>query len=217
MTETVNLLSRNTPENSGLNPSFEAIKISPTIRQAMDWNDMVATVEADDVEIVLWRRSEYASLSVADTTPESEFEIIIGEQRDIHARFAEAFEASDWPASLHDIVEQDVQAFIKAFEARVAGSNYRLRLQAISDDACRRFHQDRTFQRLIITYRGLGTVWRHMDEATEYDAIEMECVLLRGKRNGRDTQILHKSPIFPTGHPSRLIMVIDVMPKGFAP
>jgi len=217
MTESVNLLSRNTPENSGHNPSFEAITISPSIRHAMGWNDMVATVEDDDVELVLWRRCEYASLSVGDTTPASDFEIIVGDQRDIRAGFAEAFEASDWPVSLHDIVEQDVQRFLPAFGARVAGSHYRLRLQAISDDACRRFHQDRTFQRLIITYRGLGTVWRHMDEATEYDAIEMECVLLRGKRNGRATHILHKSPIFPTGDPPRLIMVIDVMPKGFAP
>ena len=110
---------------------------------------------------------------------------------------------------------QDVQAFLESFEHKLPASQYRLRLQALSDDGCRRFHQDQVFQRLIITYRGDGSVWRHIDKSMEQDALEMECVLLRGKRAGRDSNILHKSPSFRNGRPPRLIMVIDSLPSHY--
>ena len=214
MARHVNLLSPEPHENSVLNAPVERSKANPSVRYAADWNDLVATAKNDDIELVLWKRSQLSSIGATEDAPKSEFEILIGEQQDILAGFTEAFKKSDWPTSLHEIVEQDVHAFLEAFEARLSGSQYRLRLQALSDDACRKFHQDRTFQRLIITYRGPGTVWRYMDSLVEHKAIEMECVLLRGKRTGQDTQILHKSPLFPSGHLPRLIMVIDVMPNN---
>ena len=217
MTDAVNLLSRDIPQIPTGEDRAENSKAKPSVRHAANWHDMVATTKADDVELVLWERGERPSIRASENPSESAFEIVIGEQRDILSGFNEIFEASEWPASLYDIVEQDVQAFLDAFETKLPGSQYRLRLHAISDDACRKFHQDRTFQRLIITYRGQGTVWRYADNSAETEAMEMECVLLRGKRNGRDTKILHKSPIFTEGHPPRLVMVIDIMPQGFIP
>ena len=214
MARHVNLLSPEPHEKSSPNVSAERRKVRPSLRHAAGWNDMVATVKNDDVELVLWKRSQLSPIGVMEGVPTSEFEILIGEPQDILTGFTEAFTKSDWPTCLHELVEQDVHAFLDAFQAMLSGSQYRLRLQALSDDACRKFHQDRTFQRLIITYRGLGTVWRYMDSLVEHKAIEMECVLLRGKRTGQDTQILHKSPLFPSGHLPRLIMVIDVMPNS---
>ena len=217
MTDAVNLLSRNIRQNSAHEvwPDIGAAKLS--VRHVANWHDMVATATTDDVELVLWERNKPASLKTSEITSTSEFEIVTGEQQDILSGVAETFQASEWPVSLYDSVEQDVQAFLDAFETILPGSQYRLRLHAISDDACRKFHQDRTFQRLIITYQGQGTVWRYANTPDETTTTEMECVLLRGKRNGRDTNILHKSPIFTEGHPPRLVMVIDVMPEGFTP
>jgi hypothetical protein len=44
--------------------------------------------------------------------------------------------------------------------ARVTGSSpIRLRLEAIRDDACRRFHADQVRARLLCTYRGPATEW----------------------------------------------------------
>lgn len=123
------------------------------------------------------------------------------------------FETSLWPDSLREIVEQDVKQCLNAFEVNVPNSQYRVRLQAVSDDACRKFHQDRTFQRLIITYRGEGSVWRDVKTSTERQAAEMECVLVRGKRAGREPHIQHRSSVFETGGWPRLIMVIDVIPS----
>ena len=158
MTDAVNLLSRDIPQIPTGEDRAENSKAKPSVRHAANWHDMVATTKADDVELVLWERGERPSIRASENPSESAFEIVIGEQRDILSGFNEIFEASEWPSSLYDIVEQDVQAFLDAFETKLPGSQYRLRLHAISDDACRKFHQDRTFQRLIITYRGQGTV-----------------------------------------------------------
>jgi len=214
MTETVNLLSREMPESSL--PSHRRENRKPSLRYADSWQDIVATAMSDDIELVLWKRNPHVSSAIIETRPTSDFEIIMGQHGDILGKFTELFEVSAWPQSLEKIVAQDVQNFLDAFEAKVPNAHYRLRLQAVSDDACRKFHQDRTFQRLIITYRGNGTVWRYADSPIENKAIERECVLLRGKRNGREAQILHKSPVFIEGHPPRLIMVIDVIDDGSA-
>ena len=217
MTYAANLLSRDIPQNSARKDRADNGKAKPSVRRAANWHDMVATATTDDVELVLWERDKHPPIIASENPSESAFEIFIGEQRDILSKFSKIFEVSEWPVSLYDIVEQDVQAFLDAFETKLEGSQYRLRLHAISDDACRRFHQDRIFQRLIITYRGQGTVWRYAANSAETKAMEMECVLLRGKRSGRDPKILHKSPIFAEGHPPRLVMVIDIIPKGFRP
>ena len=217
MTYAAKLLSRDIAQNFARKGRADNGKANPSVRRAANWHDMVATATTDDVELVLWERDKSPSIIGSENAPESAIEVFIGEQRDVLSGFRMTFEASEWPVSLYDIVEQDVQAFLDAFETKLTGSHYRLRLHAISDDACRKFHQDRVFQRLIITYRGQGTVWRYADNSAETKAMEMECVLLRGKRNGRDPKILHKSPIFTEGHPPRLVMVIDIIPKGFRP
>jgi len=187
------------------------------VRRASSWADLIATAETDDIELVLWKRSELASFIATQHHPTSECESLFGTSHDILGRLNATLNAGDWPNSLQKIAERDIRAFLDACEATLSGTQYRLRLQAISDDACRKFHQDKTFQRLIITYRGSGTVWRHVNAPTEHEAIEMECVLLRGKRPGRNAQIHHRSPRFTTGQASRLIMVIDVLPSRHRP
>jgi len=209
----VNSLEIETDEMSSVNRGFDPRETRPSVRRALAWTDLVETVEDDSVELVLWRRAEPSPVRATLDVPESEFNIIVGEGEDILTGVSDVFTESDWPASLRETVKKDVRSFLMASELKVPDSQYRLRLQAVSDDACRKFHQDRTFQRLILTYRGEGTVWRAADEATEHNAVEMECVLLRGKRAGRNPQILHRSPKFTPGQPPRLIMVIDVMPN----
>ena len=227
MASHVNLLSTETSEYSpsdfsGPNLSFEIHQDKTCVRRAKSWKDMVATAENDDIELVLWKRSRLSPLVVTQDVPACDIQVLVGGHEDILAGFTETFAAADWPISLHHIVQQDVQAFLESFEDKLPASQYRLRLQSLSDDGCRRFHQDCVFQRLIITYRGDGTVWRFMDDpaqqcAVEQNAIDMECVLLRGKRAGRETNILHKSPIFKNGSLSRLIMVIDSIPSDDGP
>jgi len=211
MNAAVNEISPNAYENSAFSRAVLNTPSAPSVRRASGWQDLVSTVEIDDIELVLWSRPQSMPVIDQDHSPASDFEIIIGAHQDIFDELATTLNNADWPTTLRETVAQDVQGFLSAMEAKRADLDYRLRLQAVSDDACRKFHQDRTFQRLIITYRGDGTVWRRADDPTIHTATEMECVLLRGKRVGRDPQILHRSPIFTPGLPPRLIMVIDVI------
>jgi len=213
MTGHVNLLSPNTHDIVVPILRIKPRKAPPNMRRATSWADMAMSAENNDIELVLWKRPALSPVHATDDVPASDFEIILGEQGDILAEFNDTYTTSDWPAALRETVKQDLDGFLDAYEARLPESQYRLRLQAVSDDACRKFHQDRVFQRLIITYRGDGTVWRHVDTPLEHNAVEMECVLLRGKRGGQDAKIQHKSPVFTDGNPPRLMMVIDVIPS----
>ncbi|MEP1229507.1 MAG: DUF1826 domain-containing protein [Litorimonas sp.] len=212
MTLQVNLSSSDTDHNFDSKIDIRTRDQTPYVRLANDWLDMAKSAKNDYVELVLWKRPQSA-LTTINVEQVSPFEILLGEREDILTGFDDMLAASAWPASLHEIVEQDVRHCLEAFETILPGSHYRLRLQAISDDACCKFHQDRTFQRLIITYRGGGTVWRDVNIAVDQQAIEMECVLLRGKRANREPQILHRSPVFTKERLPRLIMVIDVIPS----
>ena len=162
MTGHVNLLSTEPRENSVPNV-IQTRQDTPCVRYASSWNDMVATAENDDIELVLWKRGRISPVSAIEDVTPSEFEILVGDKDDILSGFTEAFMTSNWSDFFHEIVKLDVQAYLEAIEAVVPDSQYRLKLLALSDDACRKFHQDRTFQRLIITYRGRGTVWRRED------------------------------------------------------
>ena len=211
MTIRAKLLSADIDEKSDFRIGHSTRAPTLYLRYASSWKDMAKTAMNDEIELVLWKRAQ-PLVTIRATKAESEFEILLGEQQDILVGFDELLNASAWPEDLQEIVEQDVKNCLNAFEAILPSSHYRLRLQAISDDACRKLHQDTTFQRLIITYRGDGTVWHDVKHNTDQQAIEMECVLLRGKRAEQPAQILHRSPVFSTGELPRLIMAIDVIP-----
>lgn len=192
----------------------ETVKTPCPVRHATGWASLLSTSETDETELVIWERASAAEDKKTFKAPSSDFEIMTGDYSDVLAGFEEFYETADWPDALRDQVMVDVMDYLTAFEAKFAGTDYRLRLQAIYDDACRKFHQDRTFQRLIISYRGPGTVWRYADETAEFGVSEMDCVLLRGKRDGAPTQILHRSPKHKSELPPRLVMVIDTLPQA---
>ena len=215
MTTHVNLLSSaDAAEIPAPNFPYQNILVPENVHHAGNWADLVRYANDDKIEIALWERQSLPALSVISNTAASEFEILFGEYQDILTGFNALYETSTWPESLREIVEQDAHYFLQACETQLPDSQYRMRLQAVSDDACRKFHQDRVFQRLILTYRGDGTIWRHVnDTCCEQNAKAMDCVLLRGKRGDQDAKIQHKSPMFVEGQPPRLIMVIDVIPS----
>lgn len=106
--------------------------------------------------------------------------------------------------------------------ARVTGSSpIRLRLEAIRDDACRRFHADQVRARLLCTYRGPATEWlaardvlRAADglpaepEPARIHRLErFEVGLFAGART--PTPCIHRSPPLSGTGLDRLLLVID--------
>ncbi len=65
-----------------------------------------------------------------------------------------------------------------------------LRLEVVSDDACRRFHVDRTRLRLVCTYRGPGTEWlddRQVDREALMGHLPNESILRHGHPGRMET------------------------------
>lgn len=106
--------------------------------------------------------------------------------------------------------------------ARVTGSSpIRLRLEAIRDDACRRFHADQVAWRLLCTWRGPGTEWlaardvvRAADglpaepEPSRIHRLERFAVgLFAGART--PNPCIHRSPPLSGSGLDRLLLVID--------
>ena len=91
----------------------------------------------------------------------------------------------------------------------------RLRLQAVKNDACRKFHIDAVTARLICTYRGVGTQYGISrdgnDPAQVFTAPTGSPVVLRGTLwpPERHTGLLHRSPPIEGTNETRLVLVLD--------
>lgn len=54
---------------------------------------------------------------------------------------------------------EDMRALADMFFSVADGRDVKARLETTGDDACRRYHMDRSHLRMLCTYRGAGTQW----------------------------------------------------------
>lgn len=115
----------------------------------------------------------------------------------------------------------DAADLARLYRRATGVSLVRLRIEAIRDDACRRFHTDRVAWRLLCTWRGPGTEWlarRDVRRAADGfvadptpEAIRrlerFEVGLFAGAR--RPTPCVHRSPPLSGTGCDRLLLVID--------
>ena len=89
----------------------------------------------------------------------------------------------------------------------------RLRVEAVSDNACRKFHIDNVVARLICTYRGPGTeLSRCEGDMGEIETVPTGApVLLKGKQwpQTDNIKLHHRSPPIEGTGMSRLVLVLD--------
>lgn len=92
-------------------------------------------------------------------------------------------------------------------------SSVRLRVEAVIDNACSRFHIDNVVARLICTYRGPGTqLSLCKTEADETETVPTGApILLKGKQWPQDDDVAlhHRSPPIEGTGMSRLVLVLD--------
>jgi len=126
----------------------------------VDEPEGLAAIGWPGTALVLWRRQvrpELASLvdglAFAEL-PHLRFEAIAAHRVGEALAVALGPRASKLAPLLADVAD------LARLYARVTGSaTIRLRLEAIRDDACRRFHADQVHARLLCTYRGPATEW----------------------------------------------------------
>jgi hypothetical protein len=120
----------------------------------------------------------------------------------------------------------DIRALAVAFAAIAeTGGAVRVRLDAIDDDGCHRWHADAVGLRLLCTYRGPGTEWLPLEGgavlARGLDPDALPCApariatgaaaLLKGEAHPGNARLgcIHRSPPAGPGARARLLLCID--------
>ncbi|GAB5446265.1 MAG: hypothetical protein Gyms2KO_11380 [Gymnodinialimonas sp.] len=117
-------------------------------------------------------------------------------------------------------LEADIAGLATTFSELMRAPYLRLRLEAISSNACSKFHIDALIARLICTYRGQGTQYGISTDGAEpkrvFQVATGAPMLLRGTLSPERpaSGLLHRSPpIAGTGEP-RLVLVLDPIFEG---
>ena len=122
----------------------------------------------------------------------------------------------NWSPLVVNRIMADLRAILCASSGHAA--EYTLRLEYVTDDACRKFHKDKTDIRLITTYLGRGTQWFEEQRGSKEPAIQematFEVGMFLGKRCGKAGHVLHRSPPIEGTGSARFVMVLDIERPG---
>lgn len=129
------------------------------------------------------------------------------------ADIARAYETPD--CSERDMLLDDAAAMAAIFADVMKAPYLRLRLDAITTNACRKFHVDAITARLVCTYRGTGTQYGTSLEGEDPQQVRTvptgSPILLRGSLWPAmpDPGLKHRSPPIEGTGETRLVLVID--------
>ncbi len=110
---------------------------------------------------------------------------------------------------------KDVATKAEAFARIMDVQRFTMRFDVVTNNACRKFHQDNVKARLLCAYRGRGTQYGVCDHAPEPDVIEDMPTGAVGLFKGRlwpsyeASAIYHRSPPIEGTGETRLLLVID--------
>lgn len=115
----------------------------------------------------------------------------------------------------------DVKQLVVLYANAMGVENVYLRLEAVHDDACQKFHRDCVSARLLTTYRGPGTEWvapenssRALTLQQDYDGELMRVppgavALFKGCLDSGEAGVQHRSPKISGSGESRLLLCIN--------
>lgn len=183
--------------------------------------ELVAEAGREKAELALWNRTlsqqsadAFANLDLCD------FEDVRlqGAGVEVLVTLESKLNSLNWSRLVVEQVLQDVRAIIDA--SALWSPHYALRLESVDDDACRKFHKDRTDIRLITTYRGTGTQWVDIASSESEPLIQglatFDIGAFLGRRDGRAQRVFHRSPPIQSSDLSRLVLVLDIERPGWA-
>lgn len=195
-------------------------------------------IRAADVDLAIWQRCLPEALArciddwPVDTLPVAHIDVFPAEAG---AMLDAACDASGTPRGLcRDALVADITGLVARFAAVAGCTRVRLRLEAISDNACHRLHRDCVPLRLLTTYRGPGTQWvapEHsataLAQADDYAGPLRQLAthsvgIFKGcgfPGQMHDSGIVHRSPPIAGTATSRLVLCVNVPPaeRGGAP
>lgn len=110
---------------------------------------------------------------------------------------------------------KDVKAQAEAFTRIMDIKSFEMRFDVVTNNACRKFHQDNVSARLLCAYRGRGTQYGICDTAPEPENIMDMPTGAVGLFKGRlwpayeRSSVYHRSPRIEGTGETRLLLVID--------
>ena len=172
-----------------------------------------------DAEAVLWDREVPRSISsfLGEVSSEpfknGRFRLLA---RNIHACVLSHFRANE--ISLRpelDTFAQDVQSLADEISKLFSTTSLRLRLEAVTNDACRKFHADNVKARLICTYAGPGTEYGLVDNTAVPNDVHRvptgQPILLKGLKwpAQQKSRLKHRSPPIEGTGQTRFVVVLE--------
>lgn len=114
------------------------------------------------------------------------------------------------------LLASDIASLAAIFSQVMQADMLRVRLEAVSGNACTKFHLDNVTARLLCTYRGRGTEYGMFRPGGSPQPIKELPVgsvgLFRGKRwLGPYSGVVHRSPPICSTNKVRLLLVIDML------
>jgi len=203
---------------------------------AGDQVDVLTDIYAQDCNLVAWRRTlapeleeEAGALLLSNKTLQASLSLSPQSANDSISRALGGTLSA--PTLVNDIVEL-VDMFCYLFDADMAG----LRLTALGQPMCPRFHVDHVPCRLVVTYRGPATEWLphdrvnrsklgsgnggKIDEASGLfkdsrdinQATAGDVLLLKGESwvGNEGAGVVHRSPDTLSGN-ARLLLTLDML------
>jgi len=179
-----------------------------------DTSNVLKDIHLKDKNIAIYQRDinhlspELKNLCQRDISFKSN-----GSVKDITSSF-ETFSKNRLPA--YSLLFQDIHEILRLFQNISKANTFKLSLESISTDMCRKFHADYNQLRLLCTYVGSGTLWLPDDaqkDAFLKDDIQKvktgNIALLKGKLYPNAKPLFHRSPEIETLNEKRLLLKID--------
>lgn len=182
---------------------------STTIVRVGDDPAGLADISQADVSLAIWRRPAPVAVPPSDlVTLESFRDETSAEQ--VESVLASALAARQ-SASWHAALAADAGALAIRFAGLIRRDRVAVRLDVVTDNACKKFHADYVTLRLLTTYVGTGTEWLVDDgEPPVVRRLAIGDVgLFKGRIWQPDARVLHRSPPIAGSGERRLLLVID--------
>ena len=197
-------------------------KIAAKVNFKVPINDSIEGLNAVKQPLVpaaIWRRTPLSKFQTwIDSLPDKELPSArIALPLDaIQRALMEVMQISGMPACVQrEMLIDDIAALANVFADINQTKFLRLRLEAITGNACSKFHIDAVTTRLVCTYRGPGTQYCFSADGTDssniFDVPTSSPIVMRGtlwptkERSG----FLHRSPPIEGSGKTRLLLVLD--------
>lgn len=194
--------------------SFSPASFSPSHSAAIAGDPTVLErIRDSHIHLALWHRPRPASLAWIDLLAwnrieDLDFRTAVGT---LDADVSDGLTHAGYPRGGRGLALRDeIVSLARRFAAILRCSRVKIRLEAIDNDACRKFHSDAVTARLLATLSGAGTQWIEADEPDPIHQLATgDVAIFKGRRWAESPAILHRSPPIGARGAMRLLLVVD--------